>query len=135
MYPKSTIKKLVISNQLSVIRKGFTLIELMVVISIIGILVAIGAVSYRKTYQLTRDSRRKADLAQIQQALESYRAENGVYPSTSSWKSALSPTYINTIPTDPKTGDDYNYNQIDSYHYTLSTTLETDNSTYTVTQP
>lgn len=134
MYPKSTMKS-VIDNQLSIIRKGFTLIELMVVISIIGILVAIGAVSYRKTYQLTRDSRRKADLAQIQQALESYRTENGTYPSTNSWKSSLSPTYLSTIPTDPKTGSDYSYTQIDSYHYTLSTTLETDDSTYTVTQP
>ncbi len=116
-------------------KTGFTLIELMVVISIIGILVAIGVVSYRKTYQLSRDSRRKADLAQIQQALETYRSENGVYPDTDNWKSALSPDYITTIPTDPKTHADYNYQQIDSYHYQLSTTLETDNSTYTVTQP
>ncbi len=116
-------------------KPAFTLIELMVVISIIGILVAIGVVSYRKTYQLSRDSRRKADLAQIRQALETYRSENGTYPSTSNWKTAISPEYITTIPTDPKTHQDYTYQQVDSYHYQLSTTLEIDGSTYTVTQP
>ncbi len=113
-------------------RKAFTLIELMVVISIIGILVAIGIVSYRKTYQLSRDSRRKADLAQIRQALETYRSENGYYPST---LNSLTPNYISEIPTDPKTNQSYTYHRSDNYHYTLSANLETDNSTYTVTQP
>ena len=112
--------------------KAFTLIELMVVISIIGILVAIGVVSYRKTYQLSRDSRRKADLAQIQQALETYRSENGSYPTS---LNDLTPNYITTLPTDPKTGNSYTYQLTDSYHYNLSATLETDGSTYTVTQP
>ena len=111
--------------------KAFTLIELMVVISIISILVVIGVVSYRKTYQLSRDSRRKADLAQIQQALETYRSENGSYPLN---LSDLTPAYITTLPTDPKTGNSYTYQRVDSYHYNLSATLS-DNSTYTVTQP
>lgn len=85
-------------------QKGFTLIELLVVISIIGILVAIGAVSYQKTNQLSRDSRRKADLEQIRQALETYRSEVGTYPALATWTANLSPDYISSIPTDPKNG-------------------------------
>lgn len=92
-------------NKLRSIRKtrGFTLIELLVVISIISILVAVGIVSYRRTNLLSRDSRRKADIQQIRQALETYRSENGVYPDTT-WKDDITPDYISEIPTDPKGG-------------------------------
>lgn len=83
---------------------GFTLIELLVVISIISILVAVGIVSYRRTNLLSRDSRRKADLQQIRQALETYRSENGVYPDDSNWESDLVKDYISALPLDPRGG-------------------------------
>jgi len=82
-------------------KKGFTLIELLVVITIIAILVGVAAVNYQKTVQLGRDSKRKADLEQIRQALETYRSEVGTYPAA---LSTLVPNYISTLPTDPKTG-------------------------------
>ncbi len=85
-------------------RSGFTLIELLVVISIIAILVAVGTVSYQRTNKIARDGRRKADLEQIRQALETYRSENGTYPDSSTWTTDLSPDYINTLPQDPKNG-------------------------------
>lgn len=103
----------------------------MVVIAIISILVTVGIVSYQKTLQLSRDSRRKADLEQIRQALETYRSENDTYPST---LSALTPDYISSLPTDPK-GGSYIYqpgtSPITSYY--LCTYLETSSGTTSCT--
>lgn len=106
-------------------RKGFTLIELLVVISIIGILVAVGATSYQRAVKLSRDSKRKTDLEQIRQALETYRSQVGVYPSTSTWKTDLLNGYITTIPTDPKDPTFvYFYANPTTTTYALCATLE-----------
>ncbi len=60
---------------------GFTMIELLIVVTIIGVLAAIGLVSYRGISATARDSKRQADLNTIRQALVLYRSEQGVYPS------------------------------------------------------
>lgn len=60
--------------------KGFTFIELMVVISIMAILVGAGIVTYTGTNKRSRDARRKTDIEQVRSALEMYRADNGSYP-------------------------------------------------------
>ena len=66
-------------------KNGFTLLELLVVIGIIGILVALASVSYAATQVSARDSRRKQDLVAMQSALEQYYSANGyVYPTTCS---------------------------------------------------
>lgn len=105
-------------------KKAFTLIELLVVISIIGILIAVGAVSYQKSVKLSRDSKRKSDLEQVRQALETYRSEEGVYPATASWSTDLtSGDYISTIPTDPKSGT-YTYTKGAGATYSLCAALE-----------
>lgn len=80
-------------------KKGFTLIELLVVTTIIAVLIGIASVSYAKATQSARDAKRKTDLEQIRQALETYRSENGYYPSD---KSLLESNYITTLPKDPK---------------------------------
>ena len=61
-------------------QKGFTLIELLVVIAIIGLLASIVLVSVNSAREKARDARRKADLHQIQLALEMYYDNNGHYP-------------------------------------------------------
>lgn len=88
------------------LKKGFTLIELLVVIAIVGVLIAIGTSSYLTASKQSRDTRRKTDLEQIRQALETYRSETGVYPAATT---SLTPNYITTLPTDPSTGGGYNY--------------------------
>ena len=118
---------------------GFTLIELLVVISIIGILVAVGVVSYTRAVKLSRDSRRKTDLEQIRQALETYRSENFAYPATSSLAD-LVPDYIAALPTDPKEGTAgyvYTYTRTANTTYTLCAELEnyTSDPTYCVANP
>jgi len=106
------------------LKKGFTLIELLVVISIIGILLAVGAVSYQKSVKLSRDSKRKADLEQLRQALETYRSEVGSYPATASWSTSLTGgDYIASIPSDPKSGS-YTYTKGAGATYTLCASLE-----------
>jgi prepilin-type N-terminal cleavage/methylation domain-containing protein len=66
-------------------QKGFTLLELLVVIGIIGILVALATVSYSATQRSGRDSRRKQDMIAMQNSLEQYYSENSYkYPVTCS---------------------------------------------------
>lgn len=122
-------------------KQGFTLIELLVVISIIGILVAVGVTSYQRASQLSRDAKRKTDLEQLRQALETFRSENGSYPSVAQGGlDALDPDYITIVPTDPRDGV-YTYTPSGSppITYTLCASLEQIESpttcNYTVTQP
>ena len=93
-------------------KKGFTLIELMVVISIIAILSSIGFATYSGLNKKTRDSRRMVDLEVIRQALELYRSDNGTYPVSSwegsgvvaDWVAALDlvPDFASQIPVDSR---------------------------------
>ncbi|MBI2644961.1 type II secretion system protein [Candidatus Uhrbacteria bacterium] len=61
-------------------KKGFTLIELLIVIAIIGILSSIAVVSVGNVRRLARDSKRLADMRQLQTGLEMYFNENNAYP-------------------------------------------------------
>ncbi len=56
--------------------KGFTLLELLVVMGIIAILVSLAAVSYSSAQKSSRDSRRRSDMKTVQNALEQYYAAN-----------------------------------------------------------
>jgi general secretion pathway protein G len=57
-------------------KKGFTLIELLVVIAIIGLLSTLAVVALNSARQKSRDSKRVADIKQIQTALELYFADS-----------------------------------------------------------
>jgi prepilin-type N-terminal cleavage/methylation domain-containing protein len=87
--------------------RGFSLIELLVVISIIGILTTIVLASLSQARARGRDARRVADIRQLQLALELYYDANGSYPLTLSVLSG--PGYIPAVPKDPGNGYDYAY--------------------------
>ena len=61
-------------------RKGFTLVELIVVITIIGILATMGLASLLDARESARDARRQSDLAQLRLALALYFEDYQSYP-------------------------------------------------------
>jgi prepilin-type N-terminal cleavage/methylation domain-containing protein len=87
-------------------KKAFTLIELLVVIAIIGILVTIAVVALQKARQSARDSKRIADVKQIQTALEIYYNYNSEYPDNIDGQIVdASNTYMEIVPTAPSPAD------------------------------
>ena len=68
-------------NEAFMKQKGFTLVELLVAIGIIGILSSIAVVSVSNVRAKARDAKRVADVKQVQTALESYMNDKGEYPA------------------------------------------------------
>jgi len=109
-----------VPNALS--EKGFTLVELMVVIVIIGLLATLVALTVLPQLGKANGQKAKADIATLDSALELYRLNNLTYPATSDGLGALlSPPpsltdpsryqaggYIKKLPKDPW-GRDYKY--------------------------
>ncbi|MEY2664901.1 MAG: hypothetical protein RLZZ480_6 [Candidatus Parcubacteria bacterium] len=110
-------------------KKGFTLVEMVVVITIIGILASILFASFSQSRKISRDKIRKADLKQLQLAIELYKSQNGRYPAgcsadtwvgpgpvsasgftqcDSNWISGVTPDYIQELPRDPNQESDSN---------------------------
>jgi len=69
--------------------RGFTLIEIMVVVVIIGILIGLVAPNILGRVDKARVTAAKADIATLEQALEMYRLDNHNYPSTDQGLDAL----------------------------------------------
>jgi prepilin-type N-terminal cleavage/methylation domain-containing protein len=98
-------------------RRAFTLVELLVVLSIIGLLSSVAVVAMNNTRAGARDAKRAADLSALRNAMELYFADNNSYPVatawyggtgncfgtvTDNWIPGLSPDYMKKLPLDPK---------------------------------
>ncbi len=89
---------------------GFTLIEVLVAATIIGVLAAVAVSSYASINKRARDAKRSSDIQQTRSALEQYRSDNGFYPSVdtsgfgnvSDLTSYLVSSYMPAIPSDPQ---------------------------------
>ena len=104
-------------------KKAFTLVELLVVIAIIGLLATLSVIALSNARAKSRDTKRVADVKQIQTALELFFNDEGRYPTVTEWNSGLlfsvsdfgTTTYMAQIPTPPPvadgscTGSGYNY--------------------------
>ncbi|GIK84515.1 MAG: hypothetical protein BroJett025_11370 [Patescibacteria group bacterium] len=125
---------------------GFTMIELLVVIVILGILSVIGLGSFSSSQMKARDSRRKTDLRAISDALEVYYNDFGSYPLSDGdgtmlgcgaaaaeactqgtiWQNADNDTtYMVQIPEDPN-GGRYYYISSDGTYFQIYAHLEND---------
>jgi len=110
---------------------GFTLVELLISISIIAILAIILSVNFSNAQKSGRDQRRVSDLKAIQAAAEQYYLLSGNYPSSVNFYKSTSPawtvngqTILNKFPSDPKSGSDYLNNNVSSAGYCVCTTVE-----------
>lgn len=112
--------------------RAFTLIEILVVATIIGLLAAVAVSSYSTLNTNSRDARRKADIEQIRAAIEMWRSNNNAYPTTeitvtcdpSGIVDGSSNTYLSLIPKDPKCSTNTYYYTSDGSDYTLGAYLE-----------
>lgn len=135
---------------------GFTLIEIMVVVAIVGLLSAVIYANFGESSAQSRDAKRKSDLRAMQAAIELYKNENGVYPegcrgagnwsgqngsihaclSGSEYVIDLAPEYIPKLPTDPKLAGGYSgYAYIVNaersvYKFIIKNTVETETVDY-----
>ena len=80
---------------------GFTLLELMTIIAIIGILVTLAVPSYRGAVVKAREAVLKQDLFTVRDVLDQYRGDQGKYPPSLS--DLVKSGYLRTVPVDPFT--------------------------------
>jgi type II secretion system protein G len=116
---------------------GFTLLELLIVIVIIGILALLIIPNITSAPKKARDTQRKTDLRAIQKGLEEYFVSNNVYPTVASAGvadtvltalTAGATPIMKTVPVDPKTPSaapfQYGYVSAAGATYTLTGCLE-----------
>jgi len=92
------------------VRRGFTLIELMVVVLIVGILSAIAIPKYADVTESAKYAACRSNLRNIAGGLNMYLSENGSYPPGNGWKklNTLS-EYVHQEMMCPSTESEYRY--------------------------
>jgi prepilin-type N-terminal cleavage/methylation domain-containing protein len=112
-------------------RKGFTLIEILIVVAIIALLASTVLIGLGTVTQKGRDARRISDLKSIQVGLELYFTKTGSYPPTPANWSDLQATLkgaaigVSTVPNDPRATATYLYAaSADGTTYKLAADLE-----------
>ncbi|KKQ92408.1 MAG: General secretion pathway protein G [Candidatus Woesebacteria bacterium GW2011_GWA2_40_7] len=122
-----------IPSRFKIYEIGFTLVELLVVMAILGVLVTIALVSFRNSQARGRDAQRKSDLKQISSALELFYSDYGKYPDDSGGAILACPyntsttcawgtgefgdgktIYFKVMPKDPVSGQNYYYRIADA---------------------
>jgi general secretion pathway protein G len=111
---------------------GFTLLELLIVIVIIGILALLIIPNITSAPKKARDTKRKTDITTIRKGLEEYFVNNNAYPAALTDLTSGSAPIIATLPTDPKNTSPHTYVYTPAPSggpyttYTLSACLEND---------
>lgn len=117
--------------------KGFTLLELLTVISILGILAVMIVSSFSRSLIKANDNKRKQSIEEVKNAFEIYYTDWEAYPTANPaitggmpWGSAFTntagtKTYMKKLPTDPRSSSSYSYvYQSDGTYYKMYTCLE-----------
>ena len=89
---------------------GFTLIELMIVVSIIGILTTLAVPSYQSSVVKAKEAALRQDLSTLRDVLDQHKADQGKYPL--SLAALVSAGYLRGMPKDPFTGSTATWQEI-----------------------
>lgn len=81
--------------------RGFTLIELIIVLSIIGLLVGLGMPTYKSATVRARETVLKENLFILRKLIDQYAMDKGKYPD--SIQALVQDSYLRSIPVDPMT--------------------------------
>lgn len=79
-------------------RRGFTLVELVIVVLVLGIITAVAAPKMFDTANDARESASRQSLSVLRNAIELYRAQNGSYPAAASITTDLLPFLQGSFP-------------------------------------
>ena len=82
-------------------RAGFTLIELIVVLTIISLLLTLAAPNYFRSMQRSKETALKQNLATLRDAIDKFHSDQGKYPDALA--DLASRRYLRTLPQDPVT--------------------------------
>ena len=86
---------------MSIGKKGFTLLELMIVVSIVGILVTLAIPQFQLSAMKAKETALKQNLFTMRAVLDQFYADRGDYPET--LESLVEEKYLRAIPLDPMT--------------------------------
>jgi len=102
-FPFQNIRGRNVSGRRRVLSAGFSLLEMMVVITIILILASMAAVRYEKAVQRSKEATLKQDLFVMRNAIQQYTLDKEAGPS--SLDDLVSGKYISAVPKDPITNN------------------------------
>jgi general secretion pathway protein G len=87
--------------------RGFTLIEILIVVMIIGILVTLAQPSFHRAVSSAKEATLKENLFVLRDVIDQYYADNGKYPQALT--DLVEKGYIRRVPKDPLTGSTENW--------------------------
>jgi general secretion pathway protein G len=92
--------------------RGFTLLELLVVMAIIATLLTIAVPRYFKSLDRSKETVLRQDLATMREQIDRYSGDKGHYPE--SLQALVADHYLRALPVDPFTGDSEHWQPIAS---------------------
>ncbi len=81
--------------------QGFTLVELMVVIVILGLLATVVVINVLPATDRANTTKARADIATLEQGVEMYRLNNATYPPSGELQALMTGKFIKRLPNDP----------------------------------
>jgi general secretion pathway protein G len=82
--------------------QGFTLIEMIIVLTLIGILVGLSLPHYQNSVKKARETVLKDTLSTLRKLIDQYQTDKGKYPA--SLQALVDENYLRKVPVDPVTG-------------------------------